>query len=52
MAQELDIRTFVEGIETQEQLSFITEQHANAYQGFFFSKAITLDELKNLYTNY
>ena len=52
MAQELDIHTFVEGIETQEQLSFVTEQHANAYQGFLFSKAITLDELKNLYTNY
>jgi EAL domain-containing protein (putative c-di-GMP-specific phosphodiesterase class I)/PAS domain-containing protein len=44
MAQEIEIKTLVEGIETQEQLDFIRKLKANAYQGFLVSKAIPLEE--------
>ncbi len=49
MAHELDIYTFVEGIETKEQLSLITNHGAAAYQGYLFSKAISFEDFKVLY---
>lgn len=52
MARELEIYTFVEGVETVEQLTFITKHKADAYQGFIFSKAISLTEFKTLYDDH
>lgn len=52
MARELEIYTFVEGIETQEQLTLIIEHQADAYQGYLFSKAVSLSDFKALYNEH
>ena len=38
MAKGLDIRVVAEGVETQEQLSFVTAQGCNFAQGYFFAR--------------
>lgn len=48
MAQSLDLRVVAEGVETAEQLQFLTEQGCNAYQGFLFSPSAPRRELRGL----
>ncbi len=40
MAKIFNMNIVVEGVESQEQLSFISKYGADVYQGFYFSKAI------------
>lgn len=44
MAQAMNYRTVAEGIETEEQLNWIRQHGVDEYQGFFFSKPVSLDD--------
>lgn len=45
MAHELGMEVIAEGVEQKEQLEFLKQNGCDAYQGFYFSKPITIDEL-------
>jgi len=47
MAKELKLEVLAEGIETQEQLAFLTSKKCGQVQGFYFSKALTASDLEN-----
>ena len=40
MASSLNIKVIAEGIETEEQLTFLTKQGCSHYQGYYFSKPL------------
>ena len=42
MAKELDLTVVTEGVETQEQVNFLTEIGCDIAQGYFFSKPVSL----------
>ncbi len=48
MAHSLNIDIVAEGVETEEQLSFLYQHHCDKIQGFLFSKPLRIGELKNL----
>jgi sensor c-di-GMP phosphodiesterase-like protein len=50
VADAFYFNTVIEGIETKEQLEFIKKHNANYYQGFYFSKAIPLEEFEKMIT--
>jgi diguanylate cyclase (GGDEF)-like protein len=45
MAHSLNIKTIAEGVETKEQLDFLKEMNCDEYQGFYFSKPLSPDDL-------
>ena len=47
LAQLLDLRTVVEGVETEEQARHLTEIGCDYIQGFFFSKPLPRDEFED-----
>lgn len=48
MAKELDLTVVTEGVETLEQVNFLTEIGCDIAQGFYFSKPINLRDFDNL----
>lgn len=50
LARSLNLRVIAEGVETQEQLTFLRRQGCNAIQGFLFSPAISANQFKQLLT--
>ena len=48
MAKNFNIRTVIEGVENQSQLTFISENGADLYQGYIFSKAIDESQFLSL----
>lgn len=48
LAQEIGLKIIVEGIETEEQLSFISALGCQEYQGYISSKPVPLGTLKEL----
>ena len=46
MAKELGISLIVEGVETKEQLDFVTELGCEEYQGYYASKPVPFEEFK------
>lgn len=46
IAHLLDMETVVEGVETEEQFNILNEIGCDYFQGYYFSKPITLEELK------
>ncbi|MFH2133903.1 MAG: PAS domain S-box protein [Pseudomonadota bacterium] len=48
MAKNFKHDVIAEGVETEAQLSFLKHHACMAYQGYFFSKPIPLDELERL----
>lgn len=49
MANQLEIPVITEGVETQEQADFLAELGCNMFQGFFFSKPVTLETFEKTY---
>jgi diguanylate cyclase (GGDEF)-like protein/PAS domain S-box-containing protein len=45
MARSLKIQVVAEGVETEEQLAFLTGQGCGCYQGFYFSKPLPAAEI-------
>jgi len=48
MAKQLHLDVVAEGIETENQLSFLTDNFCQRGQGFLFSEAVPSDEFTNL----
>ncbi|OQW40896.1 MAG: diguanylate cyclase [Proteobacteria bacterium SG_bin4] len=48
MAHSLELDVIAEGIEIEEQLSFLTEQKCNHYQGYYFSKPVPAPEIESM----
>jgi EAL domain-containing protein (putative c-di-GMP-specific phosphodiesterase class I) len=48
MAHRLDLRVVAEGVETEDQLSFLTRHDCDEYQGFLFSKPVPADEIAEI----
>ncbi|ORE95876.1 PAS/PAC and GAF sensor-containing diguanylate cyclase/phosphodiesterase [Stappia sp. 22II-S9-Z10] len=48
VARSLQLRLIVEGVESAEQVRMITELGGRFLQGYYFSKAVPVDELKAL----
>ncbi len=48
MAKELDLTVVTEGVETLEQVNFLTEIGCDIAQGYYFSKPVNLREFDNL----
>ena len=45
MARRLEIEVIAEGVENHEQVSFLRGQNCEQVQGFYYSKAIPLQQL-------
>lgn len=46
LAHELDLKVVAEGVETQEQISFLQTMNCDLVQGYFFSKPIPVDQFE------
>ena len=49
LARNLNLKVMAEGVETQEQLDFLSRQGCQAYQGYLFSKPIPAEEFVRLF---
>lgn len=49
MAKIFDIKVVAEGVETLEQQKFLQQNHCHIFQGYYFSKPLTLQEFKHYY---
>jgi len=47
MARSLNIGVIAEGVETEDQLTFLAEQGCHRYQGYYFSKPLSASEIVN-----
>jgi diguanylate cyclase (GGDEF)-like protein/PAS domain S-box-containing protein len=48
MAKGLKLNVVAEGVETAEQLNYLRELGCDAYQGFYYSRAVTADKATDL----
>ncbi len=46
LGQGLNMKVIAEGVETQQQLEFLSEQQCDEFQGYLFSKPISPDAVK------
>ena len=46
MGRHLDLQTVAEGVETEEQLSFLNAHSCNAYQGYYFSRPLNRSDFE------
>ena len=49
MGHALKLHVLAEGVETQAQLSFLREKGCHSFQGFLFSKPLSVDDITNLF---
>lgn len=45
MAKALNLKVIAEGVETEEQMSFLQENHCHDMQGYYFSKPLRADKV-------
>lgn len=48
MARSLNYKVLAEGVETEEQMTFLQDKHCQTGQGFLFSEAMTAEKLEAL----
>lgn len=48
MAHNFNLKVIAEGVETQAQLSFLTQKNCNEIQGYFFSRPLPAQEIEQL----
>jgi diguanylate cyclase (GGDEF)-like protein/PAS domain S-box-containing protein len=51
MANNLGMNAIAEGVETEDQLSFLRQHGCGLYQGFLFSKAVEAEKLESILQN-
>lgn len=51
LAHDLNINVIAEGVETEEQLTFLRQQECDQIQGFFFSKPIPVEMFEKYLVN-
>ncbi len=49
MASNFDLEVVAEGVETQEQLQFLTENGCRIFQGYLFGKPMPHEEIERIY---
>ena len=49
LSKELNMRVIVEGVEKLEQTKFLVNAGADAFQGFYFDKPLSLDDFEKKY---
>ncbi len=49
LAKNLDMDVISEGVETREQVEFLTEIHCAMVQGYYFAKPMPIDEFERLW---
>lgn len=52
LAKKLDMKIVAEGIESREQVDFLTEQECDLIQGYFFSKPMPVAEFVEKYKDF
>lgn len=52
LAKSLDIQVLAEGVETNHQLSLLQQMHCDFAQGFYFSKSLEAEKLKQWLEQY
>lgn len=52
LAQAFDLKITVEGVETEQQLDFFEDKYCDDIQGYYFSKPLPLEELKEYIKNH
>ncbi len=52
MAHHFNLKIVAEGVETLEQLNFLMDNNCDAYQGYYFSKPVVIDEIAELYIKF
>ena len=45
MADKMGLEVLVEGVETVEQFSYLTQCHCDYFQGYYFARPMPLDAL-------
>lgn len=48
LAQNFRLNVIAEGVETEAQLTFLKEHRCMAYQGYFFSKPVPIEQFEAL----
>ena len=46
LAKSLDLNVVAEGVETQQQLDWLLENGCKAFQGYFFSHPLPINEVE------
>jgi len=49
LAEKMQIKVIAEGVETEQQLSFLQQHQCRYVQGYYFSKPLLVDELKSYF---
>ncbi len=45
MAKSLSLKVIAEGVENEDQMSFLRAHHCDEIQGYYFSKPLTVDKV-------
>jgi EAL domain-containing protein (putative c-di-GMP-specific phosphodiesterase class I) len=51
LANNLNLSVIAEGVEINEHLEFLQQLNCQQYQGYYFSKAIPINEIEQLVIN-
>jgi len=52
MAHKLGVRVIAEGVENSDQVDFLRKHQCDEIQGFYYSKPVTADQLREVMLNY